>query len=74
MTSLFVPGDSSPGNELPPVAVTPLIVIVKSEALAVPPLSLTTCLITIRRPVWYWYWYPYPYPYVYSEDAELRAG
>ena len=43
-----MPGDSAPAKELPPSAVTPLIVIVKSEATFVPPLSFTTCLITIR--------------------------
>src|SRR5947208_2088920 len=47
--SVFVtPGDSAPANELPPTATTPLIVSVKSAATFVPPLSLTTCLITAR--------------------------
>jgi hypothetical protein len=39
---------SEPGKEFPPDATTPPIVIVKLEATAVPPLSLTTCLTTIR--------------------------
>jgi len=37
-----VPGASAPGNEI-----DPLIDIVKSPADAVPPLSFTTCLITV---------------------------
>ena len=49
---MFVPGDSAPGNELPPAAVTPLIVIVKFDAFALPPFALTTCLITIRCAAW----------------------
>src|SRR5436190_1370733 len=56
VTVLFVPGDSGPGKEFPPVAVTPLMCIVKSEALFGPPLSSITCLITMRCPVVYWYW------------------
>src|SRR5262249_61907864 len=44
---VLVTPDAEPANVLPPIAVTPLIVIVKSAALFVPPLSLMTCLITV---------------------------
>ena len=36
-----------PANVLPPIALTPLIVIVKSAAVFVPPLPFTTCLTTV---------------------------
>ena len=39
-----VPGDSAPGKEQPPA------LIVKLDAVALPPLSLTTWLITVSRP------------------------
>src|SRR5437764_14422369 len=52
VTVLFVPGDSAPGKVFPPVAVTPLIFIVKLDAFALPPFALTTCLITIRCAAW----------------------
>jgi len=42
----FVPGDSAPA-ELAGLALVPVTLIVKSPAAAVPPLLLTTCLITI---------------------------
>ena len=41
-----VPGDSAPGK-LAGVGEPPVTVIVKSDAVLVPPLSLITCLITI---------------------------
>ena len=39
--------DSAPENELPPEAVMPVVVSVKSPAVLDLPLSLTTCLITV---------------------------
>jgi len=45
---VFVTPVSEPANELTPEAVTPVIVSVKSPAAFVPPLLLTTCLITVR--------------------------
>ena len=46
--SVFVtPGDAAPAKELPPWADTPLMVIVKALAAAVPPLSFTTFLMTV---------------------------
>ena len=44
---LAMPGASAPAKELPPEAVTPLIVIVNAPATALPPLSFTTCLMTV---------------------------
>ena len=41
-----MPGDSAPGDD-PGLGLLPVTVIVKFPAVAVPPLSLTTCLMTI---------------------------
>src|SRR6266511_3075448 len=46
---MVVPGDSAPANEvLPLVTAVPVTVMVKPLATALPPLSLITCLITVR--------------------------
>src|SRR6266508_4358840 len=47
-TVLVVPGDSAPGNGLPLTSLPPLLMCIdQAEATAEPPLSLTTCLITV---------------------------
>ena len=43
-----VPGDAAPGK-LEGLGLLPETFIVKSEAEAVPPLSLITCLMTLSR-------------------------
>ena len=46
-----VPGDSAPENDAG-LGLVPVTDIVKLPAVAVPPLSLTTCLMTMRCAGW----------------------
>src|SRR5438477_13176831 len=46
-----VPGDSAPGN-MSGLGELPVTTIVRSPAEGVPPLSFTTCFITISVPAW----------------------
>ena len=51
MIATAVPGLSAPGKD-PGLGAFPVTVIVKALATAVPPLSLITCLMTIRVAPW----------------------
>ena len=48
----LVPGDSAPANDADGCTLAPVTLIVNSEAIFVPPLSLMTCLITVSVAAW----------------------